>query len=259
MARIDQRHQPRRLDMRIDLGGGDIGMAEQGLKHPQIRPTFKQMSGKGMAQHVRADGGRIKPDARRAPSATGTAAPGSAACHPSTKEIARGRQAGAQRDPARQCSSARAPTGTSRVVPPLAGDGQKRRITRHRHQRQRHQFARAQARSIEQFDQRKASHGARFFGERFHLGAGEQRGDLFMAQHLGQRAPGARGRQRARRIVAPPPFVDREPVKLPQRRGLAGNAAGASVAQTCARLATASRGALARSPIASSAPARSRR
>ncbi len=40
MALIDERDQPGRIDMRIDLGGGDIGVAEQHLENPEIRTPF---------------------------------------------------------------------------------------------------------------------------------------------------------------------------------------------------------------------------
>src|SRR3970040_893781 len=40
-------------DMRVDLRGGDIGMAEHHLNHPEIRAAFQQMTGKGVTQHMR--------------------------------------------------------------------------------------------------------------------------------------------------------------------------------------------------------------
>ena len=55
MARIDQRDQRLRRNMRIDLCRRDIGVAEQGLHGAQIRAAFQQMGGKGVAQHMRAD------------------------------------------------------------------------------------------------------------------------------------------------------------------------------------------------------------
>lgn len=39
----------------VDLGGGDVGMAQQHLQAPQIGAVAEQMAGEGMAQHVRAD------------------------------------------------------------------------------------------------------------------------------------------------------------------------------------------------------------
>src|SRR5271169_4444283 len=47
-------------DMGIDLGCGNIGMAKEGLHATQIRPSFHQMRGKGMAQNVWGDFGGIK-------------------------------------------------------------------------------------------------------------------------------------------------------------------------------------------------------
>ena len=37
------------LHMGIDLGGADVGMAQQKLHGPQVSPPFKQVGGKGMA------------------------------------------------------------------------------------------------------------------------------------------------------------------------------------------------------------------
>ena len=66
-------------DVGVDLGGGDVGVAEQGLDHAQIGPAFQQMGGEGMAQHMRADPGRIEAgDDRRLLQKLGEPAPGEA-------------------------------------------------------------------------------------------------------------------------------------------------------------------------------------
>ena len=39
-------------NLRIDLGGGDVRMAQHFLNGAQIRPVFQQMHRKGMAQGV---------------------------------------------------------------------------------------------------------------------------------------------------------------------------------------------------------------
>ena len=44
------------LHMGIDLGGADVGMAQQKLHGPQVSPAFQQVGGKGMAEGVRRDG-----------------------------------------------------------------------------------------------------------------------------------------------------------------------------------------------------------
>ena len=44
-----QRLQSSACDVGIDLGSGQIGVAEQHLHGPQIRPVVEQMGGKGMA------------------------------------------------------------------------------------------------------------------------------------------------------------------------------------------------------------------
>src|SRR5690606_39246141 len=45
--------QPLSGHMRINLGGGDIGVPEQHLHHAQVRAVVEQVGGKGMAQRVR--------------------------------------------------------------------------------------------------------------------------------------------------------------------------------------------------------------
>ena len=52
-------------DMGIDLGRREIGMAEQGLDHPQVGPMRQQMRGEGMAQDMRRDKGRRNPRQHR--------------------------------------------------------------------------------------------------------------------------------------------------------------------------------------------------
>ena len=61
MARGHNVAEPVAGHVGVDLGGGDVGMAEQGLHPPQIRPAVQQMGGEGMPQDVGADLGRIKP------------------------------------------------------------------------------------------------------------------------------------------------------------------------------------------------------
>ena len=39
--------------MGIDLGGGQVAVAQQHLHHAQVRAVVQQMSGKGMAQRMR--------------------------------------------------------------------------------------------------------------------------------------------------------------------------------------------------------------
>ena len=64
MPRVDQRDEPCRIDVGIDLGGGDVGMAEQSLQHAQIGPALEQVRGEGMAQDVRTDLARVEFRAR---------------------------------------------------------------------------------------------------------------------------------------------------------------------------------------------------
>ena len=47
--------QPSAFHVRIDLSRRDICMPQHGLNGSQIGPTFQQMRGKRMPQHVRGD------------------------------------------------------------------------------------------------------------------------------------------------------------------------------------------------------------
>ena len=44
------------VDMRVDLGRGDIGMAEHLLDDTQVGAALEQVAGERVAQHVRVDG-----------------------------------------------------------------------------------------------------------------------------------------------------------------------------------------------------------
>ena len=50
------------VDVGVDLGRADVGVAEHGLHRPQIRTVVQEVGGKGMAQHMGADG--LRPQAR---------------------------------------------------------------------------------------------------------------------------------------------------------------------------------------------------
>ena len=43
-------------DMGVNLGGRNVGMPQQCLHHAQVGAILQEMAGKGMSQHVRADG-----------------------------------------------------------------------------------------------------------------------------------------------------------------------------------------------------------
>jgi hypothetical protein len=46
-------------DMGVDLSGGDVGMAEQGLNHAQIGAAIQKVRGEGVAKDMRTDSARI--------------------------------------------------------------------------------------------------------------------------------------------------------------------------------------------------------
>src|SRR3972149_4521195 len=47
--------EPLGRHVRVDLGGGDVGVPEHRLDRPQVRPAREQVAGKGVAQAVRGD------------------------------------------------------------------------------------------------------------------------------------------------------------------------------------------------------------
>ena len=52
--------QPRRVHMGVDLGGGDVGVAEQLLDLPEVGAAGQEMRGKAVSQRVRTDGVRTR-------------------------------------------------------------------------------------------------------------------------------------------------------------------------------------------------------
>ena len=49
----------RRVQMGVDLGGGQIGMAQQQLDDPEVGPPGEQMGGHGVAQGMRAQAPQV--------------------------------------------------------------------------------------------------------------------------------------------------------------------------------------------------------
>ena len=44
--------EPFAVDVRVDLGGGDVLVAEEELHRAEVGASFEQVGGEGMAQHV---------------------------------------------------------------------------------------------------------------------------------------------------------------------------------------------------------------
>ena len=47
--------QPLPGHVRVNLGGGNVGVAEQFLNHPQVGAVLEQVRGKAVPQHMRRD------------------------------------------------------------------------------------------------------------------------------------------------------------------------------------------------------------
>src|SRR5262245_46071500 len=55
MKAIVDRTEPRFEDVRVDLGRGEIGVAEHQLNRPEVGATVEQVCRERMAEHVRAE------------------------------------------------------------------------------------------------------------------------------------------------------------------------------------------------------------
>jgi hypothetical protein len=188
--------------MGVDLGRRDIGMPQHRLQRAQIRAAFQQMRREGVAQHVRAHAIGRDPRLRRQ-RADQLIEP-----HAREMRLARGEQ---PRPPDRDMLAPRRHRRPRAVgdrhqplAPALALEDQIGPVGMDRVARQRHQFGRAQPRSVEQLDQGREPQVERIGRHprlpcRDHC---EHRIDILGAQHLGQRPRRPRPRQRRARIVA---------------------------------------------------------
>ena len=144
--------------MGIDLRGGDVGMAEQRLEHAEVGAARQQMRGKGVAQHVRAD--PIGRDAR----VSGHCADDLEQPHPADVRSSRSGTATGCRSAPCPATPRRLRRRARRSAPaapcPLAPHDQERLARPHRAARQADQLARAKARAIKQFEQRKVAQRA---------------------------------------------------------------------------------------------------
>ena len=59
MVPVDHLRQAIGRHVRIDLGRGDVGVAEQGLDDAEVGAALEQMGGEGVAQDVGADPGGV--------------------------------------------------------------------------------------------------------------------------------------------------------------------------------------------------------
>ena len=61
---LDDASQPVAGDMGVDLGRGDVGVAQHLLDGAQIRPAIQQMGGEGVAQHMGRQAAGVDPGPR---------------------------------------------------------------------------------------------------------------------------------------------------------------------------------------------------
>lgn len=59
MVLVDDLGQAVGGDVGVDLGRGDVGVAQQGLDDAQVGAALQQVGGEGVAQDMGADPGRV--------------------------------------------------------------------------------------------------------------------------------------------------------------------------------------------------------
>ena len=217
MAGIDQFHQPAAVDMRIDFGGRDVGMAEQRLDRAQIGAAFEQMGRERMAQHVRADPRRIDP------------ASAAELLDQLVETDAANMGPAGRKQPLAVCGDVRTPqrrggAGTIRdrhqpLAPALALQDQIGPVGRDRAQRQRDQFGRSEPGTVEQFDQCRETEveGQWRFDRQPALEFGKQPVDIVMAEDFGQRPARHWPRQGRAGIIGTQPLVRQKREETPKR------------------------------------------
>src|SRR4051812_48928885 len=61
MMHLDRPPEAASLDVSVNLGGRNVGVAEHLLNDPEVGAASEQMAGEGVAQRVRRDCSGIKP------------------------------------------------------------------------------------------------------------------------------------------------------------------------------------------------------
>jgi len=195
MAAVHELDQPPRIDMRVDLRGCNIGVAEEKLNRTQVGAAFEKMGREGMAKDVRADPFRRNSCVRRNLSHQLIEADTAEMLLAGREEID---------GVARNMSGPFGDGGSGPVrdrnqtfAPAFATKDKKRLVGRNGIPRKRNQFGCPEPRSVEQLHKRCESNtrGAPLPFAPFDFA--EQGGHGIMIEDLRQRAFGAWSRERA--------------------------------------------------------------
>ena len=216
--------------MGVDLGGGDVGVAQQGLDDAQVGAALQQMGGEGVAKDVGADLRRVDAGADRGlfqqlGKAPGRQAAGLAARReqPGIGRVASGQEILAHRQPGLNRRAGGVVERRQPLLAALALDDQVGRVPRQGGQGQAHHLRHPHARGVGQLDQGRQPQALAAVLRRR---GGDQPLDLLSREDLGQRAALLRRLDPAGRVVGPPAFPQHEPVELPDGRAPSGGRRG---------------------------------
>ena len=226
-----QRLQPLFQHMGIDLRGGNIGMAEQGLHHPQVGAVVQEVAGEGVAQHVRREplAGDAAARAQRLQFAGEMLAGEMALLAERRKQPFRcclAFAAGAQREIFGHGALGGLVERHQPLLAALAAHHQHSLVAPRGGRRQRHQFGDAQAGGVDDFQQAQQPRGAQARGRRLASSSAASRALRPAACRPRRSTALSAGCARASALPAPRP--DRRRV-CPRRRG-SGKAGAAPTA-----------------------------
>lgn len=151
MAFIDQRNQPCRVDMSVNLGRRNVGVAQQGLEYPQVRASFEKMGRKGMAQDVRTEFLRIQAASHSKFPQKLEQAYSAEVLAPRREEISS--IVRPHFEPFREDKDGPLAYRHHSRLTALPHDSEEWRVTGHCRQRKRNELAGAQARTVKKFEQ----------------------------------------------------------------------------------------------------------
>ena len=220
--------------MGVDLGGGGIGEAQQGLDHAQVGAALKQVGGEGVAQDVGADAGRVDPGVdgglvqQLGEAARGQVAPGRGRGEqPRTVRGLFGPGGVAGDQPGFDRLAGGSVQGGQPLLAALAAHDQEGGVAPHRLDPEAQQFGHPEPRGVGQFDEGDEAQARRpVMGGR----GRQQSGDLVAGQGPGQ-APALFGSvQPSGRVVRPPALAEGEAIELPHRRTTPGLGRGRQAA-----------------------------
>ena len=202
--------------MGVDLGRGDVRVAEQLLHRPQVPARLEEMARERVTQGVRVDH-RAEPQLAGPPlhHALDTARPEALAPAPHEhRRLGGGDQGPARFEPPRQRLAGEAPHGHDPLLASLAHHVDRPLPEVQPLQVEPHQLGETQPRGIEQLEDRPVPNGQRVAAG----GRLDEACHLVGVERLGQAARGLRGSHPHRGVAPCGALADQEPIEGPDRR-----------------------------------------